>query len=625
MKKKEEEKIQPEKQKEQEPDLHGELESIYTDKEGNLPDFTRLEGKPTSRLKSIIIGLLLFTSVVAGVTWAGFYLFSRTGGGFTGDGVQLSIISEDSLTAGAETEIVLHYRNKEATPLASSILSADLPDEFVLLSADPMPNDDGEWPIGSVAPNGDGEVRLKGWVRSTIDEALTFQAELNYKPADFSSVFERLASHTVLVEDSVLKLEGSGPEKMTPGDEIELVYTYENLSEQDLENIEFSIVPLEGFLFASAEPAPADEEELVWPIALLEAGGTGTVTIKGTFSSEARGPKSLLGQIGFPHEDRLVSVAEAGAETEVLKSALAVNLIVNGSSESTTASFGEILNFSLNYRNEGDVNLRDVELSAELPSEPGNIFDWVSLKDDLDGKRTGSTITWTKKQIEDLGTLEPEEEGTIDFSVQLIKKPLEDVESTHYAIDSKVAAVIGRVGTISGKREVASTPLTITLNSDTVYKAFARYFTEEGIPLGSGPLPPKVGEKTIYRVFWVIENSLHELTNVSMETILPQGVKWAGTERLVDAGDLSFDSSGRKATWRLNRMPTSVDRLTVTFDVELTPEFEDVGRIVDLTGDNRFEALDKETDSVILITEPPADTSLPADDEAAGKGVVQEN
>lgn len=620
MKNKKEEKIE-----EAQPDLNQDLESIYTDKEGNLPDFTKLEGKPTSKLKTVLVSLFLFLGVIAGVTWAGLYFFAQTGGGFTGDGVQLSIVTEDSLTSGDMTEIVLHYRNQEATPLASSILATELPEEFVLLEANPEPNEDGEWPIGSVAPNAEGEVRLTGWVRSPIDEALTFHAELNYKPADFSSAFEKVASHTVVVEDSVLALEGVGPEKMTPGDEIEFTYTYENLSERDLENVQFAIDPLDGFLFASAEPAPTDEEALTWDIATLSASSTGTINVKGTFSSEARGPKALNGRIGFPAENRLISVAEAGAETEVLKSALAVSLIVNGSSEATTATFGEILNFSLIYRNEGDVNLRDVELAAELPSEPDAIFDWVSLKDDLDGRRRGSTITWTKSQIQDLAVLEPEEEGTIDFSVQLIKNPLENQSSTRYAIDAKVAATIGRVGTISGKREVASTPVPILLNSDTVYKAFGRYFTEDGIPLGSGPIPPKVGEKTVYRVFWVVENSLHELTNLSMETILPQGAKWAGTERQIDAGDLSFDDSGRKATWRLNRMPTSVDRITVTFDVELTPEFEDVGRIIDITGDNRFEALDKETNSVILITESPADTSLPADDEAAGKGVVQEN
>jgi hypothetical protein len=121
-----------------------------------------------------------------------------------------------------------------------------------------------------------------------------------------------------------------------------------------------------------------------------------------------------------------------------------------------------------------------------------------------------------------------------------------------------------------------------------------------------------------------VQNTLHELTNLSISTVLPQGVKWTGEKRLVEAGELAADETGRKINWRLNRLPTSVASLTVSFDVEVTPAFEDIGSILPLTGENRFEAFDKETQAVILKSAPPVATDLLGDEHAAGKGVVRE-
>ena len=69
-------------------------------------------------------------------------------------------------------------------------------------------------------------------------------------------------------------------------------------------------------------------------------------------------------------------------------------------------------------------------------------------------------------------------------------------------------------------------------------------------------------------------------------------------------------------------MPTTVPEILVSFEVELTPEAEDIGEIMDLTGDSRFEALDKDVNAVILKTNPPIGTDLIGDEDAAGKGVV---
>lgn len=607
-------------------ELAKDLKQIYSDTEGQLPDFTRLDGKPGSRFRSALFGAIVGIAVMGAAAWAGIFFFSRTSG-FTGDAVELSVATDGDFTAGAEADVIVRYRNGERVPLARADIGLKAPEGFEILGSEPATAEDGSWAVGSIAPGAEGEVRVHGYVRRELDAAMTFEARLDYKPADFNSDFQKTASHTVVVSGSVLTLDGAGPEQMTPGDDIAFVFTYENTSDADLEKVRVVADPPEGFIFGSAEPQTDPDVALQWSFDKIEAHAKGTITVHGTFAATSRGPKALHARMGFADDaGGVIAIATADAKTEVLKSNLDLSLIVNGSEKPAAASFGDTLFFSVRYENGGDVPLKDVAISADLPSEPAgpSIIDWVSLKDDLDGTLTGTTIVWTKKELPSLAALAPGDKGEIGFSVQLIRKPLADAKSSKYVVHAVASAKIGKVGSISGSREVHTAPSDVALLSDAAFKAYGRYFTEDGTPLGSGPLPPQVGQKTTYRMFWTVQNSLHELTNLSVTTVLPQGVKWTGIERPVEAGALTFDETGRKATWRLNRLPTSVPSVTISFDVELTPEFEDIGKILDLTGDNRFEAFDKDVESVILKTEPPIGTDLVGDQSAAGKGVVKE-
>lgn len=612
-------------QKKRSEELGAELKTIYADPEGKLPDFTRLEGKPGSRLKSAIFGTLAALAILGGATWGGLFIFSRTSG-FTGESVDLVVTTSEAFAAGAESDVVIRYRNDERIPLARAEIEFRAPEGFEVTGSDPGTTEPGSWPIGTVAPGAEGEIRVRGYVREELDAALTFEAKLNYRPADFNADFQKVSSHTVVITESVLALAGTGPKEMTPGDEIAFVYEYENRSDAALEDIRLVVEPLEGFIFASAEPAPDEGAALRWTLPKIEARAKGTIAVKGTFSATSRGPKALVARIGFSDDAGVASVARAEAATEVLKGNLDLALIVNGSDKAPVASFGDQLFFTIRYENAGDVALRDVSIIADLPTDPAaGLLDWVSLRDDLEGVRRDSKITWTKEEIPGLASLAPGDKGEINFSVQLAKKPVTGAEAREhgaYVVRASAGAKIARVGTISGARQVEAAPMEIRLLSDASFTAYGRYFTDDGVPVGSGPLPPKVGEKTVYRVYWVIRNSLHELTNLSASTLLPQGVKWTGTPREVAAGALDFDETGRKATWRLNRLPASVPEVVVSFEVETVPGAEDIGKILDLTGDSRFEAFDAAVEAVILKSQPPIGTDLIGDEDASGKGVV---
>ena len=168
-----------------------------------------------------------------------------------------------------------------------------------------------------------------------------------------------------------------------------------------------------------------------------------------------------------------------------------------------------------------------------------------------------------------------------------------------------------------------TSPIEIQINSNTGFYAFARYHDEDGNPLASGPLPPKVGQTTTYRVFWEVRNSLHDLHKGSTTANLPPGIIWTGNSAS-DIGTIIFDETTRLVTWNIDGLPASIPRVGAWFDVSVTPQSSDVGTFVKLINPIAFEITDKETDDTIHASTPILDTEIPQDQFAKGKGTVEE-
>ncbi len=204
----------------------------------------------------------------------------------------------------------------------------------------------------------------------------------------------------------------------------------------------------------------------------------------------------------------------------------------------------------------------------------------------------------------------------------ILTDPLPGVKDANYQVTAYLQADIAKIDGDKVDRTAKTQPITAKIVSDARLGAEVRYFNKDGIPVGSGPLPPQVGKETTYRVTWKIDNSLHELTDLKLSAKLPPGVIWSGLSK-VDAGNLTFDAGEDKMAWTLNWMPTTIKTLSVSFDVKLTPSDDQRNTLPQLIDATIFEATDKLTGDSLLLSQAPLTTTLDGDDLAAGKGKVQ--
>lgn len=605
---------------------HGEeiakdLSGIYAgDDADERRDMTRLDQADHSVMKRVLIGVIAFCSVLAAVSWAGFFMFSPGRERFVGERVSVTIEGPAEVKSGEAVKYAIRWKNDERVPIGTASLELRLPKSFTLTKAEPAQQDD-RWLIGAITPGSDGMVRVEGVYLAPIDKEMDVQGILTYRPADFNSEFQKVETKTIKVTGSAVDLTVNGPAKILPGDKIILTLDCTNSSANAFKDVRVRGAWPDTFIPDGAEPAALGERFQEWKIDELPANGKATIKVTGTFASSTEGPIDIKARVGFLGEDEAFELQkEATLSTTVLRGDLITALILNGKSGDQPARFGDRLRYAVSYKNTGTATLEDVTIAATIAPSVEGLVDWNKLADRAKGTRDGNVITWTKKQIPSLEKIGGSEEGTLDFEVPLVAAPVG--ESKDFSVTSSLEVTVRRIDGAEVGRVAKTQPIVAKLVSDTDLTAEARYFTDDNVPVGSGPLPPEVGKDTAYRITWRIDNSLHDLADLRLSAKLPANVEWTGLSS-VDAGELRFDSASEKMIWKLNWMPVNVRTLAISFDVKLTPNEGDHGRIPTLVDAAIFEATDKTTGYPLLLSAPPLSTSLDSDQFASGKGRVR--
>ncbi|MBI4598639.1 DUF11 domain-containing protein [Candidatus Uhrbacteria bacterium] len=601
-------------------DVEDGLRKIYAEHEGEIPDLAVLERDTSSRLTRFLFRLILGLLGLAVLVGIGFFLWNPYTVQ-TSRPLSFAIEGPTSVISGEEVRYRVAYENRSRVPLAALAVRFHLPRGFVLTDTVPPPSGEDEWILGSLAPQSDGVIEIAGVFRSAVPGSEKLQAFFAYRPANFSSDFEEVVGLTVDVPRSVLEVRMEGPDKAIPGDEVVYLVHVKNGGSRPIERVRLRPQLPEAFQFAKSDPAMNTDEPAAWDIPTLVPGEEFKLSITGTFASDAAGTLAMQAEAGLLDAGgAFLLQAEVAVQTDIVGGSLATYLIVNGSDKAQTADMGERLRVSVDYANQGSEAVEGVSLVLRLETPSRSLpIDWNEA--DLGkARRQGNELVWDAANVPVLARLAPSDSGVIDLTLPLLETASPATVSDAFSLT--LATSLKKVGSVATDRTVESVPLTVTLNSDARFAAAARYFDGEGNQLGSGSLPPKVGETTAYRLFWTLANTLHDLEKVVVTTNLPPGVAWRNKTH-TDIGTLSYNETTRLLTWTVDKLPTELAAVEAWFELAVTPDADDVGSFLKLTNATSFEVVDATTRDTLQRSVDAIDTELPTDEFATGKGVVQ--
>lgn len=609
-----------EAKKERERTVEENLKNIYLDQEGSMPDLTTLEHAKKRTLTRFLVRLLIFAGAIAAVSWIGFFLWQPYNLSHS-ETIETAIEASNTAISGQAITFTVRYKNIATVPLAALEIKMNLPSGFVLETAQPAPTIGNIWVIGSLSPESDGQIDVTGTFRSAVPSAEKIQAVFTYRPANFSSDFQDIETASVEITDSVVDMELTGPDKALPGDDVTYTVNLQNSGEKAVQNVRGRVTLPQAFIVTSVNPAASLPDIAEWDFATLEPGALQAITVIGHYTSDAAGTSDVKAEAGFMSEDgQFLTQTNAEQTTDILGGNLVFHLIANGSTQDQTAELGDRMRLSVDYANNGNETIEGLAFTLNLSTPSGSMpIDWEAAEL-ADGTLSGNAIVWDGLTREDFVSLDPNASGVFDVTLPLLSELPAGISD---AFTMQLNVTLDKVGSVETVREIETAPITVALNSDTSFAAIARYYDGGGTAVGTGPLPPAVGQTTTYRVSWNVANAMHDLADLSVSTNLPPDVAWIGTSG-VSLGSIVYNETTRLVTWNLDALPKTTVSAEAWFDVSITPKDSDVGAFFKLTNPTSFRAKDAKTLDILERSADILDTELPLDPLAVGKGIVKE-
>ncbi len=585
------------------------LAAIYGEERDDLAKLDQAGSRVTRILSGVVLSLL----VVAALALVGFLVYMKFFATAKTDPLTLQIEVPDEVASGTSAEVKIHYKNEGRVPLANLVIDANVPIGFVPTVLTPVPTDAKSliFTIGSVPTGGEGEVDLQGTWLSTVPGTNTVQALATYRPANFNADFDAVATASVSSQTSNIGVVLTGPDKASPGEMIDYKLTLTNNGELASPNLQAEMTVPSGFVIATSDPVLTAAGPVVWALDELAPQATQVITLHGSWSAEATDVGQLIGKVSTKLGDVTMVQGQASVFTNIVGNGLRLSLVGNGATGSLTLDPGDPLRLTVGYENTSETAASNVSLLVDFAAvaDAKIPIDWQQATLD-GGKLTPDGIAYDAKTV---GTLQPQDSK---------------VKNLIFPVAASVASGQAQTWTVVVHASVngvtiSSQPLTITLNSDTHFTAAARYFNAAGAPVGTGSLPPKVGQQTQYNLLWSVSNTLHALDGVRVSATLPPGVAWQSVTA-TDTGTVSYDDQSRVITWTVASLPAATTAVTANFEVSVTPEVSDAGTFMKLLSGSAFRATDDVTKSSLQQTGDILTTECSGDDGVAGKGYVAE-
>lgn len=555
--------------------------------------------------KKIIISLI-FLVIIAG--FLSFWLYKERI--FSKEVLKLEILGPDSCQIGEEIEYTLRYKNNGDFTLEQPKLIFELP-EYSITEGDQrriIQN------LNDIYPGEESFFQFKARLFGKENDLKVAKASLSYRPKNLSARYESTTTFTTKISSVPLTLEFDLPSQLEAAKETQFSLNYFSNIDYSFPNLTLQVEYPAGFEFSQSDPPALEKTD--WKISNLQKAQGGRIKIKGKITGEVGQKLTFKAKLAFWQDGEYVLLKETSQEFSVIQPLIYISQQINNSSN-YIASPGEKLHYKIFFRNIGAAPFENQFLLVRLE---GHAFDLATLKTDWgELKPEDNLIIWDWKQVPELKFLDIQEEGKVEFDVQLKENwSPSPTEMNNTIIKDKV--------NISQISEEFQTKVNSKL--EIVQKGYY----QDQVFGNLGPLPPKVDEKTTYTITWQAKNYYNSVKNVKVRATLPSGVTLSGKISPSDQlSNFSFDSQSREIVWTVKggeilEAGTGVSSPppTISFQVELTPMSTQRGQILPIINKATISGEDQWTQNITSTSAPAVNTTLPDDGGISDhRGVVE--
>jgi hypothetical protein len=476
---------------------------------------------------------------------------------FSKEVLKLEILGPEKVSLGEEVEYIVKFKNNGTLRLENPELFFEFPEETILEEEGRIKRKTSEELGGDIYPGQERTFKFVGRFLGKENDIKTVKATISFKPKDLKTRNEVTTSATTILTQVPIDFTLDIPSKSSSGKAFSFKINYFSSVNYTLKDISFIVQYPDGFEFLYSQPKGMENNQ--WDIPLLGEAGSGKIEISGILSGESQEQKVFKAKMGIWKDGNFILLKETLKGVEISSPSLYLKQTINGN-ENYIANIGDNLHYEIFFRNLNEQPLNDLVIITRLE---GSSLDFNSINAP-EGKfeKGDNSILWELKDIESLKSLEPGQEGKIEFWVDVNKNwTLKTLADKNQAIKNKVTA--------GNNRQEFLTKI------GTVLEADQKIYLEDKHFDNSGPYPLESFKKTYFTVEWTAKSKYNDIGTAVMKTVLPDNVIYEN-KKWPEEVDLVFDEDTRELVWNIGTIEAGAGLLkeaeTCAFQLSVVPE-----------------------------------------------------
>jgi hypothetical protein len=581
-----------------------------------VEDTGKIERKKIYKIGAIVLGAIILVAALV----VGYVKFRQSA--FKEERVSVKIEGPLEASGSEDLKYKIMFKNDNRSDLSNAQILLSYPENFKpkeninLKINDPASS---KISVGLVKGHSEGIIEISGTFLAVKDSVVYLNAIFEYTPSNFSIKFQSKNQLGINVKSSPLVLEIDAPSETVSGNRVEYVVNFRNTSTEYFDGIRLKVEYPEGFSFLFSDVSPSEGDN-VWYLGSLKPDQNGKIIIAGKIQGSGEEGKIFKAYLGYAgNGDKFVVYNQKEHLTKMTSSPLFISQSLENQINSNIDP-GQVLRYSIEYKNNGNIALGDVVITEEINSR---ILDFSKLelnKGSYDALK--KTITWRAAEIPNLANLAPGEGGKISFSIPVLERiPVENVNDNNFIVASAAKIDSPSISNpIGANKTISSSQMELRLNSKVVLDVKGYY--NDSIISNSGPLPPKVGQETSYTIHWKIINISNNINDVKVVSSLPSGVKWKG-KFSPESESISFNERTNQIEWEAGNLKNGTGIINpakeVSFQISIIPQVNQVGEKIILLNTSTLTAKDTFTNADVKAEVKEKDNILTEDSSVSGR------
>jgi hypothetical protein len=523
----------------------------------------------SARAKGAIYFLLGFLVIVG----AGFFLLQRL---FAPQEIRLEVIGAREVRSGERVEFEVFLENKARSPMRDTTLTIRAGSGVIFTEA----------PEQSVVSRGTQGELAAGALRKEIvslqfygkpGDTREIEASFRYQLGDGSTRFEETKRMTVIIAAPTISFDLNVPTRVISQDPFTFSISWKNVSSQTIsEGFTRLELPPE-FEIIDAKPAP-EENTTRWQSLDLAADETESIALTGKLVVPEGEVRRMRATFEIPLRGELILVSENETEISLASNPLALAISINNFQD-YTASPGETLEYKVGFKNNFELALRDVVITALLESA---LFDLATVESVGSFSSRNKTITWHGGNTPQLLALTTQESGAVSFRVRL-KETFTLSEKNNRLKISVQASSPTKPASLGGQAIVtAKSEKEIKVHGKLELVALVLRQDPKAPFANTGPIPPRVNQTTTYSAHIKFNALGNDFRDIFARTVLPSGVTFTGkTSGNIAGTDFVFNPRTNEIIWQIPRIEAFATK-GIIFQISATPSLTQVGQLMEL-------------------------------------------